>query len=53
MSQLETQRDELEEDGREIEEALRDMKDSKYTSVVYQNIPVNLLMYVQLLKRMN
>lgn len=32
MSQLETQRDELEEDGREIEEALRDLKDCKYTS---------------------
>ena len=33
MSQLETQRDELEEDGREIEEALRDVKDRKYTQV--------------------
>ena len=32
MSQLETQRDELEEDGREIEEALRNIKDCKYTS---------------------
>ena len=41
MSQLETQRDELEEDGREIEEALRDVKDRKYTQVC-SSIRVNL-----------
>ena len=35
MSQLETQRDELEEDGREIEEALRDMKDSNIIFHMY------------------
>lgn len=40
MSQLETQRDELEEDGREIEEALRDMKDSKYYYISHVQLSV-------------